>query len=210
MFAKKSSKKLTPILVILLLLFCPFTAVQVESSDHINWQNLETKYTIIHYQNLEDLKKFDDKIDFSPGKWGIKSLFSSSDSKQVKDKLASRVDALFDVVYKEMDSIFEKVQEILDMRKKMKKVKINIYGNKRELHAAFYKIYKKKCRIRSWYLYERKTIYINVDDLHEGILAHEMAHHVHDNYLIIRPPRATAEILARYVDKHLFDEVKKY
>ena len=199
MFVKSPLKITIFIILIKLLLFCPFTAVQVKASDHINWQYLETKYTIIHYQNLEDLKKFDDKIDFSPGKWGIKNLFSSSDSKQMKGKLARKIDALF-----------EKVQEILDMRKRMKKVKINIYNNKRQLHDAFHKIYKKKCRIRSWYLYERKTIYSNVDDLHEGMLAHEMAHHVSNHYLIIRPPRATAEIVARYVDKHLLDEVKKY
>jgi hypothetical protein len=35
------------------------------------------------------------------------------------------------------------------------------------------------------------------------MLAHEMAHCVIDHYLLIRPPMATAEILARYVDSHL-------
>ena len=56
----------------------------------------------------------------------------------------------------------------------------------------------------AWYLYQYHSIYINLEDLHEGILAHEMAHSIIDHYLIIRPPGATAEILARYVDSHLF------
>jgi len=199
MFVKSLIKILVSFILTGSFLFCPITVFQVEASNHSTWQRLVTRYTIICYQNLEDLKKFDNKIDFSPGEWGIKSLFSSSGSKQVKGKLARKIDALF-----------EKVQEILDMHKRMKKVRINIYKNKKQLQDAYYRIYKKKCRIRSWYLFERKTIYSNVDDLFEGMLAHEMAHHISDHYLMIRPPRATAEILARYVDKHLFDKVKKY
>ena len=197
MFVKSLIKILVSIILTGFLLFCPITVFQVEASNHTAWQRLVTKHTIICYQNLEDLKKFDNKIDFSPGEWGIKSLFSGS--KLVKGKLARKIDALF-----------EKVQEILDMHKRMKKVRINIYKSKKQLQDAYYRIYKKKCRIRSWYLFERKTIYSNVDDLFVGMLAHEMAHHISDHYLMIRPPRATAEILARYVDKHLFDKVKKY
>jgi len=40
------------------------------------------------------------------------------------------------------------------------------------------------------------------------MLAHEIAHAIVDNYLSVRPPRATAEILARYVGKHLNKRVK--
>jgi len=58
-------------------------------------------------------------------------------------------------------------------------------------------------RVRAWYIYERNTIYLNVRDVNEGIVAHEMAHAIIDHYLLVRPPRATAEILARYVDEHL-------
>jgi hypothetical protein len=32
-----------------------------------------------------------------------------------------------------------------------------------------------------------------------------MAHSIIDNYLLVRPPKATAEILARYVDSHLIE-----
>ncbi|MEH0019750.1 MAG: hypothetical protein V6Z89_08855 [Desulfobacter sp.] len=42
------------------------------------------------------------------------------------------------------------------------------------------------------------------------MLAHEIAHAVVDHYLDVRPPRATAEILARYVDAHLNEEAKVY
>jgi len=42
------------------------------------------------------------------------------------------------------------------------------------------------------------------------MLAHEIAHAIIDNYLSVRPPRATAEILARYVGKHLNKKAKVY
>lgn len=178
-----------------LLFLSPCGVAQGEKSANINWQSLETKYTILHYQSLKDLKKFNRKVDYSPGEWGIIRLFSRTRSgKEMRDKLKEKVDALY-----------ERVREILDMRKKMRKVIINIYHNKRQLHAAYYEIYKKPCKLRAWYIYQYDTIYINANDLHEGMLAHELAHSIIDHYLRVRPPPATAEILARYVDGHLFE-----
>ena len=42
-----------------------------------------------------------------------------------------------------------------------------------------------------------------MQDVHAGMLAHELAHAIIDHYLTVRPPAQTAEILARYVDSHL-------
>jgi hypothetical protein len=191
---RKIFKKLLSIICWNFLIFSLCGVAYGETSADVNWQSLETKYTFICYQSLIDLKKFDQKVDYSPGEWGIKRLFSRSDSNNMIDKLKKKVDALY-----------ERVQEILDMRKKMKKVTINIYYNKKQLHAVYQEIYKKPRKLRAWYIYEYNTIYISVDDLHEGMLAHEMAHSIIDHYLTVRPPGATAEILARYVDSHLFE-----
>jgi hypothetical protein len=51
---------------------------------------------------------------------------------------------------------------------------------------------------------------MNVNDLHEGMLAHELAHAIVDHYLLVRPPRPTAEIIARYVDSHLKKKTPSY
>jgi len=183
------------------LVFSPSGVVRGETSVNTLWQSLETKYTVIRYHSLEDLNKFDKKIDYSPGEWGISRLFSSSGSESRMDKIGEKIDALY-----------ERVQEILDMRKKTKKLKINIYKDKNQLKIVYNKTYKKSHRAykssrhpRAWYIHTFKTIYINVDDLHEGMLAHEMAHSIIDHYLLVRPPPVAAEILARYVDAHLFD-----
>jgi len=164
---------------------------QRKNDPSVSLQRIETRYAVIRYETLKDLKKFDRKIDYNPGESSLKSLFSPSRSKNVVDSIKKKVEALF-----------RRVQEILDMHGKIEKVNINLYRKKR-FDDVYYRLAGIKRRVRSWYIFESKIIYVNIDDVHEGILAHEMAHHIIDHYLSVRPPRATAEILARYVDKHL-------
>jgi hypothetical protein len=163
-------------------------------SINTSWHILDTKYTAIHYHSIKDLKKFNNNIDFSYSTMGLKWLFKNKSPNDIENEIKQKVDALY-----------EKVQEILDMRKSMEKVTIYVSYDKQELRSLYQKIYKAPCHLRAWYVYESNTVYVNADDIHEGILAHEIAHSVIDNYLLICPPKATAEILARYVDDHLFD-----
>lgn len=177
-----------------LLLLAFYSPVVFGRSPESGWQRHETKYTIIKYKRSKDINTFDKSIDFSPDQFTVKGLFIVGDSKDPMGSITWKVDALF-----------ERVQQILDMRKKMNKIVINIYPNEKQFHDAYYNITWTKCQVRSWYLFKTNTIHVNVDDIHEGILAHEMAHAIIDNYLDVRPPRATAEILAVYVDQHLYD-----
>lgn len=158
------------------------------------WQVLESRHTRIRYRSLDDLRKFDRSVDYAPGAWGLKGLFGFTGSENLPADLP-----------KKMDALFERVQQILDMRKRMKRVSIHVHGNKAQLHAAFRERFNAPCPVRAWYAHEQNTIHLNAKDVHEGIVAHEMAHAIIDHYLLVRPPRATAEILARYVDAHLFE-----
>jgi hypothetical protein len=168
--------------------------VFADLSKNTPWNILDTKYTKIHYHSWKDLKKFNSNIDYSPSSMGLKWLFKKKTPNDIENEIKLKVDV-----------VYEKVQEILDMRKSMEKVTIYISHDKQELHSLHQKILKTPCHLRAWYVYELNAIYINVDDIHEGILAHEIAHSIIDHYLLIRPPKATVEILARYVDGHLFD-----
>ena len=184
--------KLLSIINVIILLFCPYTIIQAWASNDIPWRTIKTKNSIICYLSQEDLKTFNKKVDYLSDISGLKRIFSRSNPDNFTDQIIKKVDALF-----------ERVQEVLGMYKKMKKVFIYIYPNKRQLHDAYFKIFNRESNLRAWYLFENNTIYLNVKDLHEGILVHEIAHSIIDNYLTVRPPTATAEILARYVDKHL-------
>jgi hypothetical protein len=164
-----------------------------EAPGKSSWKKIETRYTIIMFKSAKDLKNFDKKIDYSPSKARSSRLKKSSDSNDPFNRLRLKVDA-----------VFERAQEILEMQGNVKSVVIRIYPDKKSLGDICFKITGRKCRIRSWYIFNNRTIYANARDTHEGILAHEMAHHIIDHYMNVRPPKATAEILARYVDKHLF------
>ena len=166
------------------------------------WQCLETRYTIIRYKSFGDLHKFNEKIEYGRAPWKVNQLFSSGDSGNLIGHIEEKVDKLL-----------ERVQGILDMHILKRKININLYSNKNELYAAYpmnwgstSRYYKTSSIPRAWYVYERNTIYINTDDLHDGILAHEVAHAIIDNYLLVRPPKETAEILARYVGSQVRDD----
>lgn len=167
---------------------------RADSKDGIPRLQLETKTAVIQYRSPDDLKKFNSKIKYSKSKWGLKSLDNDEASMTLQDKIIHKVDA-----------IYARVQEILDMKKTMEKVTINLYSNRAQLNAAYFSLYQSECHIRAWYIYEYNAVYLNVADVHEGMLAHELAHAIIDHYLTVRPPPASAEILARYVDSHLHD-----
>ena len=168
--------------------------VFADSSIDTPWRILDTKHTAIHYHAINDLNKFNNNIDYSFSSMGLEWLFKKKNPEDIEHEIILKVDA-----------VYEKVQEILDMRTSMEKVTIYISHDKQELHSFYQKIFKTPCHLRAWYVYDLNAIYINVDDIHEGILAHEIAHSIIDHYLLVRPPKATVEILARYVDGHLFD-----
>lgn len=193
-YAEGFKKRFLMLLQLGLLFPClfGFGVVRGETFDDTQWESIETKHTIIRYQSLTDLKQFNHRMNYGHQRRGLSLPFFSSGSRDLGETVPEKVDLLF-----------ERVQEMLDMRKEMKKVTINLYHDKDQLQDAFYRIYKKPCHIRGCYRHQNNTVYINVKDLNEGILAHELAHAIVDNYLIVRPPRATAEILARHVDKHL-------
>lgn len=157
-----------------------------------SWKRIESKHVIIQYKRFEDIKKLDGNINYSPDGWSLKDLFSSD---KPEDQVGS--------VTQKLDGIFKKVQNILDMRGKIKKVTIKVYPNTEQLHEAYFAITGTKCNYKAWYIFELNAIYVTIDDVNEGIIAHEMAHSIINHYFSVRPPRATTEILSRYVDQHL-------
>lgn len=172
---------------ILLLLIAPeIVFSKTSGADLIEWEKIDTRHTIIYYQSSEDLEKFNTKINFcaSPKKSGLSNAFS--------DKI---------------DELFKRSQQLLGMHGFLTNIKIKVFKNKQQLDNAYYKIYKKKSNARAWYTHEELTVFIQLNDIFEGMLAHEFAHAIIDHFMIVPPPVETAEILAKYVDTHLVDSI---
>jgi len=172
----------------------PAVGVPARATGETNWRRLETRHTVINYQSHRDLKQFDRRIAYYTEDWGALKAFFRPDSESVNDSIRKKV-----------DGIFERAQQLLGMYKRMDKVQIYICRDKEQLFDNYYRIHQKPGRYRAWYVYSLNAVYVNHKDLDEGMLSHELTHAIVDHYLLVRPPRASAEILASYVDLHLFE-----
>ncbi len=162
------------------------------SEEHRPWFELETRYTVIQYPSMDILERFQKSVHFGNAWWASSSEFAT-----ISDEENRKIASL------KTDAVFKRVQEILDMKKQSKKVRILLYADKTALETAYLETYNNTCPFKAWYEYKTNIISLNADDLDEGILAHELAHSIIDHFLNVRPPKNTAEILARYVDSHL-------
>lgn len=138
------------------------------------WQALKTRYLNLYFQTLADLETFDQKI--APVRYSARFSGFTSGSQGPHGPLADKVDGLV-----------EKVQLILDMHKPIR-IDIRIYPEKKALQDHYFSVYKKRRNIRAWYVFEENTIYLSVEDLFSGMLAHEIAHAIIDHFLAVRPP----------------------
>jgi len=174
-------------------LYSPGQIVWGETSRTTPWQHIECRYTFIRYKALEDLERFDKSIEYLPGNRELNNLFSFLGPKDPISSVKQKVNALF-----------ERVQQILDMEICKDKVIINIYPNKKSFYEIRNKMIGEDCHFRAWYVFKSNTIYINVNDVNNGILAQEMAYAIIDNFVTVRLPRATSKVLALHVEESLY------
>lgn len=92
-----------------------------------------------------------------------------------------------------VDRIVERVQSILDMRPADFHVRINIHPEYKEGLIAKYSD-------------KTGSITVYADRITDGVFAHELAHAVICNYFSEAPSEKIQEILAQYVDKHLWGD----
>lgn len=141
--------------MLVLIQLCLFSfsvcgVVHSEASKDIVWQHIETKHVIIHYQSLEDFGKFSSKVKYGPKRGNSAGLSS-----------ISGYDDLIEPVTKKVDAIYERVQEILGMRRKMEKPTVKIYRDRPQLDEAHAGISKGKLSFRgfrAWYVYPPRPL----------------------------------------------------
>ena len=93
-----------------------------------------------------------------------------------------------------IDRLVERVQAILDMWPKNFKIAIYLYRGPLSADEVAY--YEKST----------KAIHVAVDYASDGVVAHEIAHANVEQYFSVPPPSKMQEILAQYVDKHLWND----
>jgi len=157
-----------------------------------SWKRLQTRYMTVHYQTLKDIEKLYDMIQFSFATSGTKWLFSEKNAGTMAEKVSLS-----------MDTLYERVQAILDMRKRQDRIAIKIYPTKAQLRADSTDSFRNPRGAKGLYSYDQNTISFTMDRMNTRRLARLMAYPIITHYMPVRPPEASVEILASYVNKHL-------
>lgn len=149
-------------------------------------KKLETRYATLYYSNETDFYGFGKNI-------GSLGLFNRS------------IDKAYDATKERLNFLVERVEAILDMRPGNLRFGVYVYATRAEMHTALRAIGIMAAEPIAFYSHRTKAVYVSNEDLREGVLAHEIAHAVICFYFATPPPANMQEILAQYVDRHLWD-----
>lgn len=176
------------------LALCALPAWSQEAGGQAQWKSFDSAHCVVSYTSDEAIKKFDENVVLTPEMLTALEFLTLGAGKS-GNPLGAK-----------LDFIFERAQTLLDMKVNMAKVHIYIYENFAVLQVVFGEYYGagKRAVPRSWYMFEHKAVFVNLEDINTGILAHEMSHHIIDHYLSTRPDAGSAELLAIFVEKNFF------
>jgi hypothetical protein len=158
------------------------------------WDVFSTRFCTVFYEKGVSLEAINRRI---------KLRFSDSYNPRGFRRNAGL--SIEEILSEKLDSIFAKVEDILDMYPSRIRLTINIYKTRSGLDEAYREIFNEPNQADSFYIHKTNTIYTLESDINQKILAHEMAHCIIDHYFVILPPRKIQEILAVYADVHLND-----
>jgi hypothetical protein len=150
------------------------------------------RFSNIHYEEAGHLERFAQKVQPGAMTLSLNQIFMGN-SKLAPEAKAGRY----------VDQLFQRVQAILEMPKPDLKVEIRLFRDQPALSEAFEKIAGRATQAPAFYWKESNTIYLHLEQISTGILAHEMAHAVISHYFIIPPPEKISELLCQYVDREV-------
>ena len=118
------------------------------------------------------------------------------------DGLKTGSDSPKDIIAKTFDAIYLEVSDTLGISAYAFKGKVKIFANQEALSSEYAVLFGKGFPERAFYLHETGTLYLSLEDLTIGMLAHEMAHVIMSHYFVIPPPPRLQEILSGYAEYH--------
>ncbi len=165
-------------------------------------QVFKTQRALIHYDNPSDLQEMERRLHFTQADGFLRNYFYTPDPLQasLSPRLAAKIDGLL-----------TKVCLIMNMwPPNGEPVEIFILRDGREVkqkHLALYPFQKRPIfghgSLPAFYVPRSHTIILSLKDLHEGVLAHEMAHHVLCEVFPFFPPEDYQEQWAQYVETQI-------
>jgi len=151
---------------------------------------LKTRYATVVYDHEELLRKFNKEVSLG----SLSYLLRNRKSITVEDEAGNKIDVLI-----------ERVETLLDMFPREMKFKIMLLPADSEVQKIYRSRYGAKVDYIAFYSPKEKTMFLSVDDIRIGVLAHELTHVILDHYFGVSPPAKVHEVLAQFVETHLKD-----
>lgn len=174
------------IIILAALLLAVFFRATAYGAREAACETLETGYASIYCRNDGELISFGRNIDAI-------TLFN-------RDKDKSR-----GLIARQVDLIVTEVRKHLDMYPSDLRFNIRIYSTYVEIEAVYMTFAASGKPPIAFYSHRTRSIYVSNENVTDGVLAHEIAHAVINFYFVTPPPSKMQEILAQYVDRHLWD-----
>ncbi len=151
---------------------------------------LKTQYTTITYKKEDQLRRFNKEVYLGRLSYLMRNRRSITLAGEVSNKV---------------DVIVEKVEAILEMFPKELRFNLVLLSSDDEVQNIYRDRYKRNVDYIAFYSPRDKAVYISVNDVNLGVLAHEFAHAIIHGYYGLCTSVEIHEILARYVEEHLQD-----
>ncbi|MFQ5586264.1 MAG: hypothetical protein ACE5GF_05510 [Thermodesulfobacteriota bacterium] len=153
-----------------------------------DWRtSYKTQQATIHYNGAAELYTFTQKI----GGRGRRGIAYERNPTSTSNRI---------------DRIVYRVKLLLDMHPVNFHFDIYLYPT----YSALKEVYRGMGMMGkvpiAFYSHRSRSIYVSLEMLNEGVFAHEVAHAVINRYFATPPPARMQEILAQYVDRHLWEE----
>ena len=167
-------------------------------------QVFHTQWAAIHYEDPASLREMERRLRFSQAQKFSQSYFYTQDPVQaaISPGLAAR-----------MDGLMVRVSMILGKwPQKTQRLRIFLLKDGKQVQQRRLVFQPFQNAGPSWFGYGRleafyeprtRTIFLSLEDLHAGILAHELAHFVLCESSAVPPPASVQEDWARYVETSL-------
>jgi len=163
-----------------------------------------TQWTEIYYEDPATLREMESRLRFSQAEHFFQRYFYTPDPVQaaLAPELSAKIDGLMVRVCMILNKWPKKPRSLrIFLLKDGKQVRQRqlVFAPAQHAGPAWFGY----GRLEAFYDPRTHTIFLSLDDLHAGILAHELAHFVLCESYVVPPPALLQEEWARYVESSL-------
>lgn len=159
-----------------------------DTLDHDGWQRVDSQYCTLWFDPAVTPEQVNRRVSV----WWIRPQVSAPRGASLEEQIGAKC-----------DTIFKRVEEVLDMHPPGVHVTVLVARTQSQISHVHQARYGQSTDSDAFYIFENNTIYASYPELSESVLAHEMAHSIIDHYFGTRPPRKIEEMLAIYADENL-------